>query len=136
MPVYEDAGDRPHIREDWQPSQETRAFHPELAAALEIKKKSAGPVDQRDHKETEAELLDRINPQLVVITQVQTGAQGVDDAKRGCDPASPGHGELDEFLPAQTSLEQAKAVNQVPKPSDQWPMPLTPGDPNSEPPWR
>ena len=39
---------------------ETRAST--LAAAMEIKKKSAGPVDQREHKETEAEFLDRINP--------------------------------------------------------------------------
>ena len=48
---------------------------------MEIKKKSAGPVDQSKHKETEAEFLDRINPQLDVITQMQTGAQEVDDAK-------------------------------------------------------
>ena len=72
--AYEDAGDRPHIREDWQPSQETRAFHPELAASLDIKKKSAGPMDQRDHKE-EAQFLDRVNPQLDVITQMQAGAR-------------------------------------------------------------
>ena len=124
----ENAGDRPHIRQDWQPSQETQAFHPELAAALEIKKKSAGPVDQSKHKDTEAEFLDRINPQLDVITQMQAGAQEVEDAKgaailRHLDTENlrsllkrnylkgPGN-QGDEFFAAQTSLEQAKAVNQ------------------------
>ena len=67
------AGDRPHIEEDWTPSQATRVFHPQLAAAMEIKKKSAGPVDQRSGKFTEEEFSDRINPQLDVITQMQAG---------------------------------------------------------------
>ena len=78
------AGDRPHIEEDWTPSQATRVFHrdfhPQLAAAMEIKKKSAGPVDQRSGKLTEEEFSDRINPQLDVITQMQAGAHEVEDA--------------------------------------------------------
>ncbi|CAE7728745.1 unnamed protein product, partial [Symbiodinium sp. CCMP2456] len=40
--------------QDWQPSQETRAFHAQLAAAMEIQKnKRAGPVDRRPSKDTE-----------------------------------------------------------------------------------
>ncbi|CAE7497600.1 PRKG1 [Symbiodinium sp. CCMP2456] len=34
--------------EDWQPSQETRAFHPQLAAAMDIEKKKAGAHEVAD----------------------------------------------------------------------------------------
>ncbi|CAE7550172.1 unnamed protein product [Symbiodinium microadriaticum] len=43
----------------------------ELAAAMEIKKKSAGPVEQRSGKLTEEEFSAQLNPQLDVITQMQ-----------------------------------------------------------------
>ncbi|CAE7598049.1 ppsC [Symbiodinium sp. CCMP2592] len=76
-----DAGDRPHLREDWQPSQETRAFHAQLAAAMEITKKSSGPVDKDSKKLTEEQFLDHINPQLDVIVEMQAGAQSVEEAK-------------------------------------------------------
>ena len=53
---------------------------PQLAAAMEIKKKSAGPVDQRSGKLTEEEFTNRLNPQLDVITHMQAGAHEVEDA--------------------------------------------------------
>ena len=77
------AGDRPHLREDWEPSQETRAFHPQLAAAMEIKKKSSGPVEKRATKLTEEEFLDKLNPHLDVMAQMQAGAHEVADAPGG-----------------------------------------------------
>ena len=41
---------------------------------MEIKKKSSGPVDQRATKLTEEEFLDKLNPQLDVMAQMQAGA--------------------------------------------------------------
>ncbi|CAE7839828.1 cpt [Symbiodinium sp. CCMP2592] len=122
-----EAGDRPHLRGDWQPSQETRAFHPQLAAAMDITKKSSGPVDKQPKKPTEEEFLDHINPQLDVIVEMQAGAQSVEEAKgasilRQLDTEKlrsllkrnylqgPGN-QGDEFFAAQTSLEEAKASN-------------------------
>ncbi|CAE7254264.1 ppsC [Symbiodinium sp. CCMP2592] len=122
-----EAGDRPHLRDDWQPSQETRAFHPQLAAAMDITKKSSGPVDKQPKKPTEEEFLDHINPQLDVIVEMQAGAQSVEEAKgasilRQLDTEKlrsllkrnylqgPGN-QGDEFVAAQTSLEEAKASN-------------------------
>ncbi|CAE7730907.1 ppsC, partial [Symbiodinium necroappetens] len=110
------AGDRPHIREDWTPSQSTRVFHPQLAAAMEIKKKSAGPVDQHSSKLTEKEFSAQLNPQLDVITQMQAGAHEVADASGASvlrptwTRRRPGH-QGEEFFAAQTSLDQAKASN-------------------------
>ncbi|CAE7269691.1 mpaC, partial [Symbiodinium microadriaticum] len=119
------AGDRPHLREE--PSEETRAFHPQLVAAMEIKKKSAGPVDQRSGKLTEEECTNRLNPQLDVITHMQAGAHEVEDAlgasvllhldaeklrallKRNYLQGRGHQGE--EFFAAQTSLDKAKASN-------------------------
>ncbi|CAE6923501.1 unnamed protein product [Symbiodinium sp. CCMP2592] len=122
-----EAGDRPHLRGDWQPSQETRAFHPQLAAAMDITKKSSGPVDKQPKKPTEEEFLDHINPQLDVIVEMQAGAQSVEEAKgasilRQLDTEKlrsllkrnylQGSGNQgDEFFAAQTSLEEAKASN-------------------------
>ncbi|CAE7034874.1 ppsC [Symbiodinium sp. CCMP2592] len=123
----QEAGDRPHLRGDWQPSQETRAFHPQLAAAMDIIKKSSGPVDKQPKKPTEEEFLDHINPQLDVIVEMQAGAQSVEEAKgasilRQLDTEKlrsllkrnylqgPGN-QGDEFFAAQTSLEEAKASN-------------------------
>ncbi|CAE6958922.1 cpt [Symbiodinium sp. CCMP2592] len=74
-------GSRPHLQEDWQASQETRAFHPQLAAALDIQKKSAGPVAKEPRKPTEEEFLERVNPQLDVMVEMQAGAQSVDEPK-------------------------------------------------------
>ncbi|CAE7523088.1 unnamed protein product, partial [Symbiodinium sp. CCMP2456] len=121
------AGERPHIQEDWQPSQETRAFHPQLAAAMDIQKKRAGPVDQRPSKETEEEFMNKLNPQLDVMTQMQAGAHEVADApgasvlrrldienlrsllKRNYLQGPGQQGE--EFFAAQTSLEADRASN-------------------------
>ncbi|CAE7235948.1 ppsC [Symbiodinium sp. CCMP2592] len=80
MFANKEAGERPHLRDDWQPSQETRAFHPQLSAAMDITKKSSGPVDKDANKPTEEEFLDHINPQLDVIVEMQAGAQSVDEA--------------------------------------------------------
>ena len=115
------------MKEDWEPSQETRAFHPQLAAAMEIKRKSSGPVDQRKTKLTEEEFLDKINPQLDVMVEMQAGAHEVTEARgaavlRHLDTEKlrtllkrnyvqgPG-GQGDEFFAAQTSLDEAKASN-------------------------
>ncbi|CAE6963924.1 ppsC [Symbiodinium sp. CCMP2592] len=123
----QEAGDRPHLRDDWQPSQETRAFHPQLAAAMDVTKKSSGPVDKQPKKPTEEEFLDHINLQLDVIVEMQAGAQSVEEAKgasilRQLDTEKlrsllkrnylqgPGN-QGDEFVAAQTSLEEAKASN-------------------------
>ena len=120
-----EAGERPHLKEDWEPSQETRAFHPQLAAAMEIKRKSSGPVDQRKTKLTEEEFLDKINPQLDVMVEMQAGAHEVTEARgaavlRHLDTEKlrtllkrnylQGH-QGEEFFAAQTSLEEAKASN-------------------------
>ncbi|CAE7814291.1 MKK3 [Symbiodinium sp. CCMP2592] len=122
-----EAGERPHLRDDWQPSQETRAFHPQLSAAMDITKKSSGPVDKDAKKPTEEEFLDHINPQLDVIVEMQAGAQSVDEAKgasilRQLDTEKlrsllkrnylqgPGN-QGEEFFSAQTTLEEAKASN-------------------------
>ncbi|OLP86518.1 hypothetical protein AK812_SmicGene32345 [Symbiodinium microadriaticum] len=113
-----EAGERPHLKEDWEPSQETRAFHPQLAAAMEIKWKSSGPVDQRKTKLTEEEFLDKINPQLDVMVEMQAGAHEVTEARgaavlRHLDTEKlrtllkrnylQGH-QGEEFFAAQTSL--------------------------------
>ncbi|CAE7253788.1 unnamed protein product [Symbiodinium sp. CCMP2592] len=124
---HKEAGDRPHLRDDWQPSQETRAFHPQLAAAMDITKKSSGPVDKDSKKLTEEQFLDHINPQLDVIVEMQAGAQSVEEAKgasilRQLDTEKlrsllkrnylqgPGN-QGEEFITAQATLEEAKASN-------------------------
>ena len=102
-----EAGERPHLKEDWEPSQETRAFHPQLAAAMEIKGKSSGPVDQRK----------TINPQLDVMVEMHWAAvlRHLDTEKlrtllKRNHLQGPGH-QGEEFFAAQTSLKEAKASN-------------------------
>ncbi|CAE7360270.1 cpt [Symbiodinium microadriaticum] len=93
------AGDRPHLREDWEPSQETRAFHPQLAAAMEIKKKSAGPVAGA-HEVDDA-------PGASVLRHLDT------EKLRALLKRNYLQGPGEEFFAAQTSLDldQAKASN-------------------------
>ncbi|CAE7657451.1 unnamed protein product [Symbiodinium sp. CCMP2592] len=100
---------------------------PPPAAALEITKKSSGPVDKDSRKLTEEQFLDHINPQLDVIVEMQAGAQSVEEAKgasilRQLDTEKlrsllkrnylqgPGN-QGEEFITAQTTLEEAKASN-------------------------
>ncbi|CAE7412904.1 ppsC [Symbiodinium sp. CCMP2592] len=117
-----EAGDRPHLRDDWQPSQETRLSIPSWR-----RRWTSPPVDKQPKKPTEEEFLDHINPQLDVIVEMQAGAQSVEEAKgasilRQLDTEKlrsllkrnylqgPGN-QGDEFVAAQTSLEEAKASN-------------------------
>ena len=94
-----------------------------------MKKKAAGPVDNRKHKDAEQELLEKVNPQLDVMVEMQAGALEVENSK-GAD------------LLRHLDTEQLRTFLQRNYPGQQRmqaegsPIVPTPGGPSSARPWR